>query len=219
VRTPARFTRSRLSPRGNPHSESGLRHVTGQGCCPREGGSLRGSRHKHPRAPIETFDAVEVVPGESSTGVISPALQPVPLQLGAEGDGVPNTVREPRSSARMQLLCRELPHLPLARHGRLPRVPGILGSSAGLRRCNSSRSGDRDGHLALSEALGRVIELISETRSPPPDVSSFGGGLNVLVAASDSGGGDVGTTASVESTSTMSDAAPRLRRPFQRNGH
>jgi len=50
--------------------------------------------------------------------------------------------------------------------------------------------------FAVSDVAKRVkpgVELIGETQGPPPDVGSFEGGLNVLVAASDSGGVDVGT--------------------------
>jgi len=45
----------------------------------------------------------------------------------------------------------------------------------------------------VAKSVKPGVELIGETQGPPPDVGSFEGGLNVLVAASDSGGGDVGT--------------------------
>ena len=45
----------------------------------------------------------------------------------------------------------------------------------------------------VAKSVKPGVKLIGETKGPPPDISSFETGFNVLVAASDSGGGDVGT--------------------------
>ncbi len=90
------------------------------------------------------------------------------------------------------------PTSPLARHGRLPRSrpwASVLGFVAATVAVVIASAGTIVGFAVydVAKSVKPTVELIGETQGPPPDIGSFEGGLNVLVAASDSGGGDVGT--------------------------
>ncbi|QNE46362.1 LytR family transcriptional regulator [Glaciihabitans sp. INWT7] len=87
---------------------------------------------------------------------------------------------------------------PVARHGRLPRsrpavtVLAFLASALAVVLVSvGAVAGFAVYDVAKSVQPG--VKLIGQTDGPPPDIGSFEGGINVLVAASDSGGGDVGT--------------------------
>ncbi|MHC5796906.1 LCP family protein [Lacisediminihabitans sp. FW035] len=87
---------------------------------------------------------------------------------------------------------------PVARHGRLPHsrpVLTVLGFVAATLAVVLVSAGAVAGFAVydVAKSVKPGVELIGETKGPPPDIGSFEGGLNVLVAASDSGGGDVGT--------------------------
>jgi LCP family protein required for cell wall assembly len=87
---------------------------------------------------------------------------------------------------------------PLARHGRLPRTrpwATVLGFVAATIAVVIASAGTIAGFAVydVAKSVKPGVELIGETQGPPPDIGSFEGGINVLVAASDSGGGDVGT--------------------------
>jgi LCP family protein required for cell wall assembly len=87
---------------------------------------------------------------------------------------------------------------PVARHGRLPHsrpVITVLGFVASALAVVLVSAGAVAGFAVydVAKSVKPGVKLIGETPGPPPDIGSFEGGLNVLVAASDSGGGDVGT--------------------------
>ena len=87
---------------------------------------------------------------------------------------------------------------PLARHGRLPRsrpVLSVLAFVAAAVAVVLVSAGVVAGFAVydVAKSVKPGMKLIGQTDGPAPDIESFEGGINVLVAASDSGGGDVGT--------------------------
>jgi LCP family protein required for cell wall assembly len=87
---------------------------------------------------------------------------------------------------------------PVARHGRLPRsrpavtVLSFVAATLAVVLVSAGAVASFAVYdLATSSKPG--VKLLGQTDGPAPDISSFEGGINVLVAASDSGGGDVGT--------------------------
>lgn len=87
---------------------------------------------------------------------------------------------------------------PVARHGRLPRsrpAVTVLGFIASALAVVLVSAGAVAGFAVydVAKSVKPGVKLIGQTEGPPPDIGSFEGGINVLVAASDSGGGDVGT--------------------------
>ena len=87
---------------------------------------------------------------------------------------------------------------PVARHGRLPlshpwktALSFVASTLAVVLVSAGAVAGFAIYDVAESGNPG--VKLIGQTEGPPPDIGSFEGGINVLVAASDSGGGDVGT--------------------------
>jgi LCP family protein required for cell wall assembly len=87
---------------------------------------------------------------------------------------------------------------PLARHGRLPRSrawAAILKLLAATVAVLVVASGSLVA-IAVADVqttVKRGVELIGEKPAPPPALGAFSGGLNLLLAGSDSGGGDVAT--------------------------
>jgi LCP family protein required for cell wall assembly len=86
----------------------------------------------------------------------------------------------------------------LARHGRLPHSrpwATVLSFVAATLAVALVSAGAVAGFAVydVAKSVTPGVKLIGETTGPAPDIGSFEGGLNVLVAASDSGGGDVGT--------------------------
>jgi len=87
---------------------------------------------------------------------------------------------------------------PIARHGRLPRSrpwATVLRFVATTLAVVLVSAGAVAGYAVydVAKSVRPGVKLIGQTDGPPPNISSFTGGINVLVAASDSGGGDVGT--------------------------
>ena len=87
---------------------------------------------------------------------------------------------------------------PVARHGQLPRsrpVATVLGFVAAALAVVLVSAGAVASFAVYDVAKSAKpgVKLIGQTDGPAPDIGSFEGGINVLVAASDSGGGDVGT--------------------------
>ena len=87
---------------------------------------------------------------------------------------------------------------PVARHGSLPRsrpavtvLSFVAATLAVVLVSAVAVAGFAVYDVATSSKPG--VELLGQTGGPAPDIGSFEGGINVLVAASDSGGGDVGT--------------------------
>lgn len=87
---------------------------------------------------------------------------------------------------------------PVARHGRLPRsrpavtVLSFVAATLAVVLVSAGAVASFAVYdVATSSKPG--VKLLGQTDGPAPDISSFEGGINVLVAASDSGGGDVGT--------------------------
>ncbi len=91
-----------------------------------------------------------------------------------------------------------IPPAPLARHGRLPRskpwatvLKFVAAALAVVLVSAGAVAAFAVYDVATTAKPG--VDLIGQTDGPPPGIGSFEGGINVLVAASDSGGGDVGT--------------------------
>ena len=87
---------------------------------------------------------------------------------------------------------------PVARHGRLPGsrpAVTVLSFVAAALAVVLVSAGTVAGFAVYDVATGGKpgVKLMGQTDGPPPDIGSYEGGINVLVAASDSGGGDVGT--------------------------
>jgi LCP family protein required for cell wall assembly len=87
---------------------------------------------------------------------------------------------------------------PIARHGRLPRSrpwATVLSFVAATLAVVLVSAGAVAGFAVydVAKSVKPGVKLIGETKGPPPDIGSFETGFNVLVAASDSGGGDVRT--------------------------
>jgi LCP family protein required for cell wall assembly len=87
---------------------------------------------------------------------------------------------------------------PLARHGRLPRSrpwATVLKFVAAALAIVLVSAGAVAGFAVydVAKSIKPGVNLIGQSDGPPPGIRSFEGGINVLVAASDSGGGDVGT--------------------------
>ncbi|MCU1412706.1 MAG: rane protein [Microbacteriaceae bacterium] len=85
---------------------------------------------------------------------------------------------------------------PLIRHGRLHHAPAwatvlrIIGVAIAVIAVSAvSVGGIAVWDLARNIKPG--VHLIGETQGPPPAIGDYEGGFNVLVAASDSGGGDI----------------------------
>ena len=87
---------------------------------------------------------------------------------------------------------------PIARHGRLPRSrpwATVLRFVATTLAVVLVSAGAVAGYAVydVAKSVRPGVKLIGQTDGPPRNIGSFKGGINVLVAASDSGGGDVGT--------------------------
>ena len=87
---------------------------------------------------------------------------------------------------------------PFARHGRLPRsrpaMTVLVFVAAALAVVLVSAGAVASFAVYDVAKSGKPgVKLIGQKDGPAPDIGSFEGGINVLVAASDSGGGDVGT--------------------------
>ena len=87
---------------------------------------------------------------------------------------------------------------PFARHGRLPRsrpaTTVLVFVAAALAVVLVSAGAVASFAVYDVAKSGKPgVKLIGQKDGPAPDIGSFEGGINVLVAASDSGGGDVGT--------------------------
>ncbi|MBC7402150.1 MAG: LCP family protein, partial [Microbacteriaceae bacterium] len=87
---------------------------------------------------------------------------------------------------------------PIARHGRLPRSrpwATVLRFVATSLAVVLVSAGAVAGYAVydVAKSVGPGVKLIGQTDGPPPNIGSFTGGINMLVAASDSGGGDVST--------------------------
>jgi LCP family protein required for cell wall assembly len=88
----------------------------------------------------------------------------------------------------------------LARHGRLKK-PGPWGSIAKIVAASLAVllvSGAAVGSVALDSIYGQrdTVTLVGETEGPPPQIGSYEGGFNILIAGSDTreGQGGIGGT-------------------------
>jgi LCP family protein required for cell wall assembly len=90
----------------------------------------------------------------------------------------------------------KIPQKPIARHGRLRRsgawltVVKVVGAAIAVVAV-SAASVAGIAVWDLAKAIKPGVHLIGETQGPPPAIGDYEGGFNVLVAASDSGGGDI----------------------------
>ncbi|MGV8911424.1 MAG: LCP family protein [Rhodoglobus sp.] len=111
----------------------------------------------------------------------------------------------PRSELRSRSVARtDSKNAPkvqgLARHGRLKK-PGPWGSIAKIVAASLAVllvSGAAVGAVAFDSIYGQrdVVSLVGETQGPPPQIGSFEGGFNILIAGSDTreGQGGIGGT-------------------------
>jgi LCP family protein required for cell wall assembly len=121
----------------------------------------------------------------------------------------------PRSELRSRSVARtgskEVPKVQgLARHGRLKK-PGPWGSIAKVVAASLAvilMSGAAVGAVAFDSIYGQrdTVVLVGETEGPPPQIGSYEGGFNILIAGSDtrSGQGGIGGSAE-EVTSELND--------------
>jgi LCP family protein required for cell wall assembly len=121
----------------------------------------------------------------------------------------------PRSELRSRSVARtgskKAPKVQgLARHGRL-RKPGPWGSIAKIVAASLAVilvSGAAVGAVAFDSIYGQrdTVVLVGETEGPPPQIGSYEGGFNILIAGSDTraGQGGIGGTAE-EVTSELND--------------
>lgn len=93
----------------------------------------------------------------------------------------------------------------LARHGRLKK-PGPWGSIAKIVAATLAVllvSGAAVGAVAFDSIYGQrdTVSLIGETEGPPPQIGSFEGGFNILIAGSDTRAGQGGIGGTTEDAS------------------
>ncbi|MES2172153.1 MAG: LCP family protein [Actinomycetota bacterium] len=86
----------------------------------------------------------------------------------------------------------------IIRHGRLHRAPAWASALkiVGIAVAVIAVSAVSVGSIAVWDLAHNIkpgVHLIGETQGPPPAIGDYEGGFNVLVAASDSGGGDIQT--------------------------
>jgi len=116
----------------------------------------------------------------------------------------------PRSDVRSRSVARtgstEAPQVQgLARHGRLKK-PNPWGSIAKVVAATLAVllvSGAAVGAVAFDSIYGQrdTVALIGETEGPPPQIGSFEGGFNILIAGSDTRAGQGGIGGTVEDAS------------------
>ncbi|QAV70900.1 LytR family transcriptional regulator [Salinibacterium sp. UTAS2018] len=116
----------------------------------------------------------------------------------------------PRSELRSRSVDRTDPKQKpevegLARHGRLKK-PGPWGSIAKIVAASLAVvlvSGAAVGAVAFDSIYGQrdTVSLVGETDGPPPQIGSFEGGFNILIAGSDTRAGQSGIGGSADSDS------------------
>jgi LCP family protein required for cell wall assembly len=117
----------------------------------------------------------------------------------------------PRSELRSRSVARtgskKAPKVQgLARHGRL-RKPGPWGSIAKIVAASLAVllvSGAAVGAVAFDSIYGQrdTVVLVGETEGPPPQIGSYEGGFNILIAGSDTRAGQGGIGGTTEDSSS-----------------